>query len=344
MKKNLLFLLAVAVAASLMFFSAGTTNAKNNVSAGTVIKGAGNSTLYYVAEDGKRYVFPNANTYFSWFDDFSQVEEVTLEDLYEIPLGGNVTYKPGVLLVKIQTDPKVYAVGANGKLKWLKTEDVAKALYGDKWNKLVDDVPDSFFTNYDVDEAIESEDDFDPTAVEDQVPTISHNKGFKTLAQARTRTRNEKMCGRLEGALERLQKRFERWGADITDEADQVLEACYGIKDDLADDKKVTVCHEGETLSVGALSVRAHIKHGDTLGACADSSSDDESSEDDTATETEDTEEGTNDDATDDTGTSTDETAVDDDSEDEENDTTADDSGSENDDNGSASSSDETVE
>jgi len=314
MKKNLSFLLAVAVAASLMLFSAVTTNAKNTVSAGTVIKGTGNSTLYYVAEDGKRYVFPNANTYFSWFDDFSQVEEVALDTLYEIPLGGNVTYKPGALLVKIQTDPKVYAVGANGKLKWLKTEDVAKVLYGDSWNKLVDDVPDSFFTNYEVEAAIESEDDFDPTTEEEQAPTISHNKGFKALVQARNRNRNEKMCGRLEGALERLQKRFERWGADISDEADQVLETCYGVKNDLADDKKLTICHEGETLSVGALGIRLRLKQGDTLGACAGSTAAEESAEENTedtsATETEETA----DDSADGTSTTTDESVADDDS------------------------------
>ena len=83
-----------------------------------------------------------------------------MDDLYEIPLGGNVLYKPGALLVKIQTDPKVYAVGANGKLKWVKSEAIAKALYGENWNKLIDDVPDSFFTNYEIDEPIESRNNF----------------------------------------------------------------------------------------------------------------------------------------------------------------------------------------
>jgi hypothetical protein len=70
--------------------------------------------------------------------------EISLDDLQAIPLGGNVHYKPGALLVKIQTDPKVYAVGANGNLRWVRSEAIARALYGSNWNKLVDDVPDSF--------------------------------------------------------------------------------------------------------------------------------------------------------------------------------------------------------
>ena len=39
-------------------------------------------------------------------------------------------------------------------------------------------------------------------------------------------------------------------------------------------EKKVTLCHKGKkTLSVGKPAAKAHMKHGDTLGACASSSS-----------------------------------------------------------------------
>ena len=31
---------------------------------------------------------------------------------------------------------------------------------------------------------------------------------------------------------------------------------------------KVTLCHEGKTITVGPAAVSAHIAHGDTLGAC----------------------------------------------------------------------------
>ena len=128
---------------------------------GKVVKMAGLSTLYYVADDDKRYVFPNAKIFNSWFSDFSGVEELSQDDLQNLPLGGNVRYRPGVLLVKITTDPKVYAVGNNGQLHWVMTEALALALYGEDWNILVDDVPDSFFTDYEVSDPIDDESDYD---------------------------------------------------------------------------------------------------------------------------------------------------------------------------------------
>ena len=67
-----------------------------------------------------------------------------------------MTYRPGAKLVKIQTDPKVYAVSRNGVLHWVKTEALATALYGANWNTRVDDVPDTFFTNYTVGTPIEN--------------------------------------------------------------------------------------------------------------------------------------------------------------------------------------------
>ena len=34
-------------------------------------------------------------------------------------------------------------------------------------------------------------------------------------------------------------------------------------------DKKVTVCHKGQTLELPEAAVRAHLNHGDTLGPCS---------------------------------------------------------------------------
>jgi hypothetical protein len=32
--------------------------------------------------------------------------------------------------------------------------------------------------------------------------------------------------------------------------------------------QKVTLCHKGKTITVGAPAAKAHLRHGDTLGAC----------------------------------------------------------------------------
>ncbi len=121
---------------------------KAAASTGDLIKMAGNASVYYLGADGKRYVFPNSTTYFSWYPDFSGVVTIPAAELQSYPLGGNVTMRPGTKLVKITTDPKVYAVEPNGVLRGIQTEAQATALYGTNWNKRVVDVPDAFFTNY----------------------------------------------------------------------------------------------------------------------------------------------------------------------------------------------------
>src|SRR3989338_3582636 len=85
-------------------------------SAGDLIKMSGLSSVYYLAADGKRYVFPNETSYFSWYSDFSSVVTVSQSELESYPLGKIITRRPGTKLVKITTAPKVYAVETNGPL------------------------------------------------------------------------------------------------------------------------------------------------------------------------------------------------------------------------------------
>ncbi|MFA5318535.1 MAG: hypothetical protein WC323_03635 [Patescibacteria group bacterium] len=117
-------------------------------SAGDLIKMDGLSSVYYLAADGKRYVFPNESTYFSWYSDWSGVVTVSQSELEGYPLGKNITVRPGTKLVKITTNPTVYAVEPNGTLRSIVSEANAIALWGANWAKRVIDVPDSFFTNY----------------------------------------------------------------------------------------------------------------------------------------------------------------------------------------------------
>jgi len=115
-----------------------------------LIKSSLDSAVYYCGVDGKRYVFPHLNIYLSWYADFSTVVTVTSEKLAAIPLGGNVTYRPGVRMVKLQTDPKVYAVARGGVLRWVVSDAVAVELYGAQWAQRIDDLSDAFFVNYNV--------------------------------------------------------------------------------------------------------------------------------------------------------------------------------------------------
>lgn len=106
------------------------------------------STVYYCGANGKRYVFPNQAVYFSWYADFTGVVEISASAMANIPLGGNVTIRPGARMVKFVTDPKVYAVAKNGVLRWVEDEATAVVLYGENWNQFIDDISDAFFLDY----------------------------------------------------------------------------------------------------------------------------------------------------------------------------------------------------
>lgn len=118
------------------------------VQPGDLVRGTSLTAVYYYGKDGFRYVFPNDKTYFTWYSNFNTVKMLSDADLGKIQLGGNVTYKPGVKMLKINSDPKTYAIDGAGTLRWVKTEAAAVALYGSAWNKMIDDVPDAFFGNY----------------------------------------------------------------------------------------------------------------------------------------------------------------------------------------------------
>lgn len=144
---------------------------------GSLVK-ASLPAVYYVGADGKRYVFPNEKTYKTWYADFSGVMIITDSELASMAIGGNVTYKPGVRMVKIQSDPKTYAVDNGGVLRWVKSEAVAVCLYGSAWNTMIDDVSDAFFTNYTVGADINACSDFSPASEAAGAGTINTDKGL----------------------------------------------------------------------------------------------------------------------------------------------------------------------
>lgn len=156
--------------------------------AAALIKGT-SPAVYYV-DGGKRWVFPNEKIYFSWYADFSQVQTITDAQLASYPIGGNVTYKPGFRLVKVQTDPKVYAVGPGGSLRWLTSEDAARAVYGADWSKRVDDVSDAFFFDYRQGDPITTADDLERVGA-GTVASISDDLAVRDRTTVTTQPSND---------------------------------------------------------------------------------------------------------------------------------------------------------
>lgn len=104
--------------------------------------------VYYVGADGKRHAFPNSRVFFTWYQNFDMVMTVGLSELASYQLGKNVTYRPGSRMVKFSTLNKTYAITDNGTLRWVKTEEIARSVYGTDWNTKVDDISDVFYNDY----------------------------------------------------------------------------------------------------------------------------------------------------------------------------------------------------
>ncbi len=213
-----------------------------DIAPGKLIKGKSSSAVYYVDADLNRYVFANPRVFFSWYEGFEDVVEVEDEDLSSFSLGGNVPYKAGKRLVKLQTDPKVYAVDDGGVLRWVKNERVAKALYGENWNAFVDDLSDAFFANYTVGEDIENEQDFD------------------AMKQALVKS-----------VMQTLGKeRAKRFGGDTAHGGwgNRKVALCKGFDD------------RHHTIYVAQPAVQAHLAKGATLGECNGGAEDDDDTDD----------------------------------------------------------------
>lgn len=112
------------------------------------------AAVYIIGGDGMRHAFPTEAVFSTWFSSYESVALIDPEHLAEYPLGKNVTIRPGTALVKLATDPKVYAVEPGGKLRWIASEAVANTLFGTNWAKRIVDVSDASFANYSIGEPI----------------------------------------------------------------------------------------------------------------------------------------------------------------------------------------------
>lgn len=172
------WLLAVAITIAGVLAATAPAHA-TTVLSGDLIRGESFTAVYYVGADGFRYVFPTDKTYFTWYSNFDDVIWITDTELGEIQIGGNVTYRPGVKMVKIQSDPKTYAVDKDGTLRHIASESVASSLYGSAWSTQIDDIPDAFFGNYTIGDPIVSASDYSATSSMSASSTVNIDKDLE---------------------------------------------------------------------------------------------------------------------------------------------------------------------
>ncbi len=132
-----------------------TANLPTGINAGDLIKVSDITTVYFVSGcDFLRHPFPNEPTYFTWYSDFKNIKIIEPEIISQLPLGDNITVRPGSALVKTYTMPQVYAVEPDSILREIPSPEIAAELYGSNWAKLVIDISDPFFIDYTVGDKI----------------------------------------------------------------------------------------------------------------------------------------------------------------------------------------------
>ena len=183
MKKLFIVFAIVGIAAGASFFGQPRANATADLQAGDLIRGETFSAVYYYGADGFRYVFPNQATYNTWYENFDDVRFISDAQLGGIQIGGNITYRPGTRMIKINTDPRTYAPGPNGTLRHVASEAVAVELYGANWNQMIDDMPDAFFTNYTVGDPINDDNDYSRNDLMAAATSINEDRGLEAPAE-----------------------------------------------------------------------------------------------------------------------------------------------------------------
>ena len=130
-------------------FAASLDIAPSNVEA---YKAFGEPTIFLVSNN-KIWTVPNESTFYSWFNSFDQVTEVTpatlsvYKDLYENV--GTANYAPGTR-VKSTANARVYVVGQDGQFHWVTSETVANSIWGTRWNKVINSVTPDQIWNYQI--------------------------------------------------------------------------------------------------------------------------------------------------------------------------------------------------
>jgi hypothetical protein len=100
--------------------------------------GANCAGVYYIS-GGKKYLFVNRVTYTTWasaigdpLNKFTGLKGITQADFEAITLGGNITARPGVDLIKFDNSSIVYAVATGANLCRLTDTATQTALYGNE--------------------------------------------------------------------------------------------------------------------------------------------------------------------------------------------------------------------
>lgn len=120
------------------------------------------SNAVYLVSDDSIWLVPDETVYFTWFDSWDDVLEVSQAtiDVYleSHEYKGDLKFAPGTR-VKTVSNPRVYVVGSDYQLHWIISETVADEIYGSNWNKGIVEVNSTYLWKYATSFEVTSSDD-----------------------------------------------------------------------------------------------------------------------------------------------------------------------------------------
>lgn len=119
--------------------------------------------VYYYGDDGKRHAFPNESVYYTWYNNFDDVIEISSSDMSYITIGSNVTYRPGSVLVQFSSGTSIYAIEKKHTLRKYTSTSLLRTDYGSNYEDVIVTVPDTLYGNYTIGAEIDSSSDYDRT-------------------------------------------------------------------------------------------------------------------------------------------------------------------------------------
>lgn len=117
---------------------------------GDLIKIESDSAVYLIDELGRRRLFPNEATYWTWYSGSWAEQDIKLlsqNDFDSLSGGDHMTVKPGIKLIKFENSPRIYDVLDGNRLS-LMSADKLRARFGDNWNNQVIIIQNAFEIDY----------------------------------------------------------------------------------------------------------------------------------------------------------------------------------------------------
>ncbi|MFA6467014.1 MAG: MopE-related protein, partial [Patescibacteria group bacterium] len=258
-----LSIISLAFLMLITYYSPLTTTAQASYGEGSLLKIKANPAVYYIGANGKKYVFPEGKTYKTWFDDFSQVKEVSLGELDSYPDGGAMPAKGGVKLITHSNTAKIYALETGGILRHIPSEAKARELFGDDWyTRVIDVLPGFFASSYRLGEE-----------VTDLLPNgylVTDGSKYYYIENGKKRPMTEKSLklNNLKESDALRIKNIAKYGDDdsIYEREESLVNFVPPITE--LEDQKITICHDSQNLSISKNSLKAYLAIGDALGEC----------------------------------------------------------------------------